>query len=140
MKIVLISCGKDKRDYTCKASDLYCGKLFKMVLRYAKSLNADKIYILSAKHGLVDLDEYISPYDYSLCKQKKAIRQAWASMVVEQMKQHNISLENDEFIITTGEKYYEFLIPYMKHYTIPTKGLTIGWLRHFYSENTKISK
>ena len=37
-----------------------------MNLKFAKSLNPDNIFILSAKYGLIDLDEEIEPYDKTL--------------------------------------------------------------------------
>ena len=51
MKIVLISCASKKLNHKAKAGDLYISQLFKSGLRYAKSLNPDKIFILSAKYG-----------------------------------------------------------------------------------------
>ena len=43
-KIVLISCVSKKRDYSCKARDLYISELFKKSLDYAeKVVKADNI-------------------------------------------------------------------------------------------------
>ena len=55
--IVLIPCVSKKLNYGAKAKDLYISPLFKYSLAYARKLNPDMIYILSAKHRLVDLNE-----------------------------------------------------------------------------------
>jgi len=47
-KIVLISCVSKKLHHKSKAQDLYVSSLFLKNLQYAKSLNPDKIFILSA--------------------------------------------------------------------------------------------
>lgn len=60
-KIVLISCVSQKRSHRSKAKDLYISALFKKNLAYARRLNPDAIYILSAKYGLVDLETEIDP-------------------------------------------------------------------------------
>ena len=65
-RIVLISCVSRKGKTKAKAKDLYKGPLFTNSLEYAKSLNPDKIFILSALHNLLDLDTEIEPYDVTL--------------------------------------------------------------------------
>ncbi len=65
-KIVLISCASKKRDVACKARELYQSTLFKLSLAYAETLNADHIFILSALHGVVDLNSIIEPYNITI--------------------------------------------------------------------------
>ena len=64
--IVFLSCGKTKAKHTCKACEMYQGDLFKKSFEYAKKLNPRKIYILSAKYKLLELDDVISPYELTL--------------------------------------------------------------------------
>jgi hypothetical protein len=55
--VALISCSKIKRSYPCEARLLYePSKLFSKSLAYAQTIT-DDIYVLSAKHGLVSLNE-----------------------------------------------------------------------------------
>ena len=65
-KIVLISCVSQKRTQRSKAKDLYVSVLFKKNLAYARRLNPDAIYILSAKYCLLDLETEIDPYNLTL--------------------------------------------------------------------------
>ena len=57
--IILISCASKKHSTKMPAKDLYNSILFKSSLEYAKSIKHDKIYILSAKHHLLDLETQI---------------------------------------------------------------------------------
>lgn len=122
-KIVLLSCGKKKRNRRTKAGDMYISPLFTKSLNYAKQkLRPDKVFILSAKHGLLGLGDEIEPYDKKLNDRE---RRQWASKVLKQLQSH-ANLDSDHFTFLAGDKYREFLIPHIKHYSVPMKGLKIG--------------
>ena len=55
--IILIACVSKKRPFKSKAKDLYISTLFTKSLAYAHTLNPDKIYIISALHHLLDLEQ-----------------------------------------------------------------------------------
>ena len=38
----------------------------------------------------------------------------------------NADIEKDEFVFLAGERYRQFLIPFLKNYSIPMQGLKIG--------------
>ena len=65
-KVILISCVSKKLHHKSKAQDLYVSPLFKKNLQYAKSLNSDRIFILSARYGLLRLNEEIESYNKTL--------------------------------------------------------------------------
>ncbi len=69
--IVFIGCRKSKLNCKAKAKDMYTGNYFKKTLQFARTFNADKIFVLSAKYGLLELDDVISPYDLTLNKMSK---------------------------------------------------------------------
>jgi len=124
-KIALISCVSKKLSFKARAEDLYVSPYFIYSLKYARKFKPDEIFILSAKYGLLSLDDKIEPYDVTLNKMKANQRRAWASNVIEQIKAE-ADLEKDHFIILAGEKYRQYLIPHFKSYEIPLKGLAIG--------------
>lgn len=69
--LIVIACGaqKDHRSlaHPVPAAELYIGSLFTSSLRWARSVAADTdIRILSAKHGLVRLDQPLAFYDVRL--------------------------------------------------------------------------
>lgn len=123
--IVLISCVSKKLDYPSKAKDLYISPLFRLNLEYSKKLTPDQVFILSAKYGLIELDEVISPYDLTLNNMSVKDRKAWSSKVLSQLRIQT-DLDRDKFIFLAGQKYRQYIIPYLKSYEIPLEGLTIG--------------
>lgn len=125
MRIILISCASKKLDKPARTSDLYISPLFKKNLQYAKKLNPDKIFILSAKYGLLELDKIINPYNITLNNMKIDKRKDWAKKVLTQLD-NKTDLSKDKFIFLAGKKYREYLISKMKNYKIPMKGLGIG--------------
>ena len=101
-KIVLISCVSKKKPYETKAENLYDSSLFHYALEYGKSLNPDQIFILSALHGLVSLNEVIGPYERTLNNMNAYERRTWSEKVVNQMRDNGLNLKNDHFIFLAG--------------------------------------
>jgi len=124
-KIVLISCVSQKQLYRSKAKDLYISALFKKNLAYARRLNPDAIYILSAKYGLLDLETEIDPYNQTLNTMSAAENRSWAEKVLQQLGRV-ADLKQDHFIFLAGEKYRKNLLPHLTSYEIPMEGLSIG--------------
>jgi cytoplasmic iron level regulating protein YaaA (DUF328/UPF0246 family) len=132
-KIVLISCVSKKRTQRSKARDLYISALFKKNLQYALKLAPDQIFILSAKYGLVGLDDEIEPYNLTLNTMSSSEIKEWASGVLRQLFE-KADLENDQFVFLAGVKYRKYLVPHLAHFEIPFEGLTIGRQLHKLSE------
>lgn len=132
MVIVLISCVGKKKSFKCKAKDLYDSTWFHYGWRYAQSLNPDKIFILSAKHGLVDPETQIGPYQETLNTKGNKEIQEWAAGILKVLDQKT-HLNKDKFVIIAGEKYRRHLVGAICHYEIPMDGLRIGeqlaWLK-----------
>lgn len=124
-KIVLISCVSQKLPHRAKAKDLYVSTLFKLNLKYANSLSPNEIYILSAKHGLLELEREIEPYEQTLNNMRTAEIKEWANNVLQQLRSV-ASLEEAEFIFLAGDKYRKYLLPQIKNAAVPLEGLRIG--------------
>ena len=111
------------------AQDLYTGALFKKSLQYAQTKitpKPDKIFILSAKHHVVDLSQKLAHYDLYLGKMRSADRKAWAKETLRQLKANGCDLAKDKFIFLTGKDYYVNLLPDIKNYSVPMAGLKYG--------------
>lgn len=127
-KIYLISCVKSKLPNKARARELYTSSLFKKMYAYAEK-RADKIYILSAKHGLVDAEEVIEPYEETLNKKTKMGKKLWAVKVFQKLlRQEN--LKKAEIVFLAGVNYRKFLEilcddKKIKH-SAPMDGLGIG--------------
>ncbi len=123
--IVLISCSSKKLNVISNAENIYISPLFKLNLKYAKQLNPDYIFILSAKYGLLPLKNKVEYYDETLNNMKIFELQNWSHKVLKQLKK-KFDLFEDHFIFLAGGNYRRFLIGNIKNHEIPFKGLGIG--------------
>ncbi len=138
-RIALISCSKLKKPYKCRACELYSAStLFSLSYEYAK-VNADRVYIISAKHGLVGENEIIAPYDETLNEKTSVERQAWSQMVLSQLKQV-CDIQSTAFIILAGKNYYEYLLPHLPHASLPLGKLPMGKRIEFLQRNLAYPK
>lgn len=125
--VILIACGKDKKNIASEAKDLYQGSYFKKTLEYAyilsKKHKAD-IYILSAKYGLLELDTIISPYNFTLNDVSEKYRKNWSYGVIKQLNKE--IKKTDRVIFLAGKSYNKYLKTYYKNNLEPLEGLRIG--------------
>lgn len=134
---VFISCVKSKRKTKAKARDMYISPLFRYSLKYALSLTSEnKIYILSAKYGLLKLDEVINPYELTLNTMNESEKKKWAYKVYFQMKKHGINFD-EEAVFLTGKNYRKYLMTKFSNATAPLKNLGLGMQLSFYKNNIK---
>ncbi len=129
-KIVFLSCVKSKRGYPCRAGDMYTSPLFHKMMTYARRLHPKRIFILSAKYGLLNPDDMIEPYEQTLKTMKVNERQRWARDVLSDLARC-CDLETDRFIFLAGLPYRENLVPHLKHYEVPMEGLSFGRQLHW---------
>ena len=124
-KIVLIACSSKKLPFDAKARNLYISPLFKLNLKFAKSLKPDKMFILSAEHGLLSLDKRIEPYDKTLNDMPTKEVKRWARKVIRQLGRV-ANFRKDQITLLAGERYRRYLIPNFTNYMVPLEGLGIG--------------
>lgn len=105
--------------------DLYVSTLFRSNLAYARQMNADQIHILSAKYGLLELDQVVPPYEMTLNTMSEAEKKAWSSRVLDSLRQ-KADLKADLFVFLAGVNYRKYLIPAITHYQVPLEGLSFG--------------
>jgi len=136
--IVLISCASKKLGHTAKAQDMYISSLFKKNLQYAKDLlKPEKIYILSAKHGLLKLETEIEHYNKTLNNMPSRDKTKWAENVYKQLKKET-DINTSKYIFLAGYNYYKYLVQKLPCYEILMEGLQIGkhlqWLKEKLNE------
>jgi len=101
--------------------------------------NYDVVAILSAKYGLLLLEDEIEPYDLTLKKISKRGRNEWAIKVFEQMKRRLNLTKGDRLFFHAGKEYRESLIPKLKVAGIvcfvPLEGLSFGKQLEWYDKH-----
>jgi hypothetical protein len=128
IKICLISCVSQKTNYPTKCKDLYISPLFKKTWNYVTDIEKPQgVYILSALHGLIRYDVMVEPYDKTLLDMSKDESLEWAEKVKKQITETFVkdgrTLEDYQFQIFAGSKYYENLLDFF-----PNKELVFGSL------------
>ena len=139
MHIVFIACVGTKLNNPAPAEELYISPLFKKALAYARTLQADRIYILSALYGLVPLTQVIAPYNKTLLKMSRGQREQWAQLVFDQLALEGVHPYQCTATFLAGVRYREQLAPLFQSASVPMRGLGIGkqlaWLTQKASNN-----
>ncbi len=131
--IFLLSCVKKKQSSPARAAEMYVSPLFRGMLRYAERHQPDALFVLSAKYELLRPDDVIEPYERTLNDMPIQEVREWASRVLADLGRQT-DLDRDHYTILASEKYRRFLLPHLRHYSIPMKGLSIGRQLQFLSE------
>lgn len=88
---------------------------------------------MSAKYGLLRLNEYICPYNLNLKNTSLEYRKKWGMKVYNSLSQmHNPN--NTVFYLLAGKEYTRFLNKKLKYTKNPVKGLGIGKQLKWYKE------
>lgn len=132
--VALVQCVKTKRPSPAPACDLYTSPLFLGMRAYAESV-ADRWFILSAKHGLLEPTDITAPYEQTLNGAPARDRRAWASDVARALIQK--VGHPARFVVLAGMSYRGYLVPLLSaagsEVSVPMEGLLFGeqlqWLK-----------
>lgn len=116
IKIGLLSCTKSKTDCICAARGLYsASKDFRRHLEIVENPenNYDKVFIISAKHGLVELDQILKPYDIHIKEYAEEEALIWAKFIIARLRldleKEGKKLEEAEIYIHASDTYWMYL-------------------------------
>ena len=134
--LALVACTKAKLSKPAPARDLYSSPAFLMKRRLAERAGASWV-VLSAKHGVLQPDDLVEPYDETLTTMGVAARKAWARNVLPSLIP--LARDHGHVVCLAGQRYIEFLVRPIAdagiRVSLPLKGLRQGeqlaWLtRH----------
>ena len=106
--LLLVACVKEKLTVPAAARDLYVSPLFKKEREYAERAGLPW-FILSAEHGLVVPDEWLSPYERYLPDTPPSFRRAWGTWVIERLELLTGSLDGRTIEVHAGATYVDAL-------------------------------
>lgn len=110
-RFCLIACSGTKAAAAAPALRLYQGDLFVKSLAWALRQRFADVAILSAKHGLVSLDQVVAPYNESLTSATRAARRRWADGVLAGLLERWPLVSTPcEITFLAGRRYTEPLI------------------------------
>lgn len=108
--VCLVPCASRKRSARAPARDLYESALFRKMRAVVEELGSPW-FILSARHGLVQPDQQLDPYDLALKDMRASERRSWAKRVIGQME--SVLPPADRIVVFAGKTYREFLMAWL---------------------------
>lgn len=127
--VILVGCVKSKRATAAAAKDLYTSTLFTKERAYAERSTVPW-YILSAKYGLIEPDEWLEPYEMYLPQTTRSYRHSWGAHVAQQLEGREGPLSQKLVEIHAGAAYVDALLPPLTSLgaivTQPLEGLRMG--------------
>lgn len=132
--IALVGCSGSKLDHPAPARQLYTSQLFRSTIALAERSH-DVVYIISAKHELVLLDQVIEPYNRVKTDLAKEWRVIWGLRVWSTVLARHQKVDRQIFIYA-GKDYAQPIIRAGFHqgsFQEPLAKMQIGqrlqWLR-----------
>lgn len=123
-EIAVIGCSKTKAGYRCPAAEMYTGQYFRACLAGARVIAPDRVYILSAKHGLLRPSRVIDPYDLRLGRPGAVT----ADRLREQAR--TAGLLGAPVVALCGADYVKLIEQVWEDVDAPLAGLAIGRQLH----------
>lgn len=131
--IGLIACSARKRSTAAPARALYNSPLFQKSLAYTEA-RCEHVYILSALHHLVPLEQFLAPYDRRLGTTKRE-RRIWGLITTTMLKAQHGRTSHD-LLILAGQDYVDAMTQHIAswwpestwraHVHLPLEGLQVG--------------
>lgn len=113
---IIIPCGAKKVSKKTTADKMYVGSYFKMNLKFALSVAPrSKIFILSAKHGLISLNTVLEPYNLKMGEP--------GSVSAQTIKKQAEELNLDDKIYALGGSLY---VEALRSAGLKVKAITMG--------------
>ena len=136
-RIGLVGCVKKKLDRPVPAKDLYVSPLFLGRRQYVERY-CDRWFILSAKHGVLDPDAVIDPYDETLKDRPSEVRRRWTQSVLAALDEQIGDFVGTAVEIHAGAEYRDHgLMDGLRDrgasVEVPTAGLRLGEQLGFYA-------
>lgn len=117
--VVVIPCGGRKAPHAAPAGDLYVGSYHRAARRAADAVAARtgaRVLILSALHGLLELDELVDPYELRMG--------APGSVTADELRRQAVELELEDADVTilAGSAYAAAALAVWPDADVPTTG------------------
>jgi hypothetical protein len=123
--LVIVGCGARKRDRPAPAADLYTGPYFRACVATATAIAPrDHVFILSARYGLLALDDPADPYDLTLGQPGAIDARQLAAQAAER------AIIGRPVTALCGGRYAALARQVWADVTTPLAGLGIGRQRH----------
>lgn len=124
LTVCVIGCGKAKLTEPARAKDLYVGSLFRAARRYAERFGHWRI--ISAKHGVLDPEKVIAPYELRLPRGLEGCDKWGVKVACELIDSVSHALDDErpireqlEIVVLAGADYADPLCAHLARLRVP---------------------
>ena len=135
---LIIQCGSNKQASSCRVDEMYT-KGFWSDYRRNKPVSPHRVFVLSAKYGLVSGEQIIAPYDLKMTENKRPkLREIHYSRLIPKVKEQKDRLDIKRAYFIGGSTYHKVLkgagLPVHKIEKKGVKVQAIGYMRSAFIE------
>lgn len=112
---LIIGCGKSKGSTALPACELYASPRFRSSRLLAEKIGSD-YFILSGKHGLMEPNRVVDPYDVNISNESVSDRLKWADIVLREMR---INCRERKITILAEEDYTQTIMSVNNEHPYP---------------------
>ena len=135
LSAVVVGCVSQKQPHRASAKDLYVSNLFRKRRAYAEASGLPW-FIMSAKHGIVQPDTVLDPYDETLEHLSLTALLRWGERSVSELERILGPLAGHVLEIHAGKRYVHAVESTLHRRSaeivVPLKGLRIGQQLQWY--------
>ena len=117
-RVVVVPCGKRKLDRPAPAGLMYLGGYHRACRSYAERVGADRVLVLSARHGLLERHDVVEPYDLRM-GQRGSVEPAALREQAERL-----GVLDAEVVVLGGRPYVDRALEVWPHALQPLDGCT----------------
>ena len=114
--VVVVPCGGRKRTRPVPAGAMYVGSYHQACRRYARRIGADRVLVLSARHGLVELHERIEPYELRMG------RPGCVGVETLRLQAERLGIRHAAVVVVGGREYVERAVAVWPDALAPLRG------------------
>ncbi len=141
--VLLLGCVQTKLEHPAPAADLFTSPLFRARRAYAER-SRRRWFVLSSRYGLLPPEQVVAPYDLPQARQPVGDRNAWAEMVLAQLRTELGGFQGRTLEIHAGSAYVDPLAPTLTGLgavvLAPLRGLGLGKHLAWYAEQSPAAR
>lgn len=148
--VILVGCGKSKRNEPSPARDLYTGNLFRAARAYAeREVAAGRAVgwaVVSGLHRVVQPDRVLAPYDFKLSDKPASDDPLWGRVCINQCHGMTPTAKRLRIVVLAGAPYVQQILDNIMSHEIgtvevvaPLAGLQVGERLRWFNQQAQQS-
>lgn len=129
-KVVLLCSANRKAPHPAPAWDLYRSEFFRLGKAFAQQYQPNRIFILSAAHGLVPAEQELQPYTMTMSALGQGDVKTWGKLIATQLDEQ-IDLQRHQVMVLGLGRFANPIVRHLPHSTAPLARMTLEGAMNF---------